>query len=114
MTMVIFKMASGSCVATSSECGNDVCGNNTHKEAMNPVFDENESTLLPHTATQNPPRRLPSNAYCVTSLPLDAYSVAAKNRMDNQDMTQTNVDASVLEKKTHWWKCCFARWFNVV
>lgn len=100
MPVVIVDTASGLCVATSLVSGNDVCGN---KEATNPAFDENESILV----TQNPPRR-----YRVTSLPLDAYSEAAKNRMDSQFMTKQDI--CVPKKKTIWCSCCFAGWFDAV
>ena len=110
MPVVIFNTIGGLCVATSSVDGNDVCGNNSSKEAANPAFDENDSIPV----TQNPPRRSPSNVYRVTSLPLDAYSEAAKNRMDSQYTTQTKHDTCVSKTKIKWCTCCFTGWFDAV
>jgi len=103
----------GGAVATSLVYGNDV----THKEALNPDdnSDHNATSLDYSTNTQNPPRRSPPAVYRVTSLPLDAYSTAAKSRMEIQDVESNSNKRVVLRGKVeNWWSCCYARWFGII
>jgi hypothetical protein len=89
------------------------------KEASNPDEDEQRPE------THNPVKMRPAAApvYRVTSLPLDAYTEAAKNRMHMQDMWKIqqqrhrDTQKRLSQKGAGWWwgwGCCWIGWLGFV
>ncbi len=135
-TMVLRAVAGllqGSGGVIITVCGNDSSGaaaESFKKEASNPdVGDPSESQ-----ATHNPAARRgapssndtkPPVVYRVTSLPLDAYAEAAKNRMRMQEECFTRKQRAKMERGAAdnnnkepedkgWWGCCWIGWLGCV